>query len=181
MLAAFEEDTYAMLLDEKKQLYSIYIPGFFVPIRDLFDINEQEWRNKTVMQSSWRSMKSLDVTYHRNQNNNLHIEYDSIFYKIDNVTSLDTARLYSYIQDNYTAFRAESFLTNQNLKDSLQKEEPFCTLTLRDLNPKNNNTLKIYQVNHQPYGILENPSLLLALDPRNMGSILLSPKDFESK
>jgi len=178
MLSAFEEDTYAMLLDDKKQLYSIYIPGFFVPIRDLFDINEQEWRNKTVMQTSWRSMKSLDLRYSQNPKNNLHIEYDSIFYKVQNVANLDTARLYSYIQNNYTAFRVESFLDNKNLQDSLQKAKPFCTITLKDLNPKNNNTLKIYQVNHQPYGVLENPSLLLALDPRNMGAILLSPQDF---
>lgn len=181
MMSAFEEDTYAMLLDDKNKPYSIYIPGFFVPIRDLFDINEQEWRNKTVMQTSWRSMKSLNLKYSQNPKNNLHIEYDSIFYKVENVANLDTARLYSYIQNNYTVFRAESFLKNDELKDSLQKAKPFCTITLRDLNPKNNNTLKIYQVNHQPYGILKNPSLLLALDPRSMGAILLSSRDFQVK
>jgi hypothetical protein len=175
-LAGSGENTYARLGTDKIP-YIIYIPGYFVNIYELFDIGEQAWRDKRVLYTTWRTLQKLDVNYTGDAKNSFSISFDSAFYKVEGIERLDSAKVYSYIQQ-YQSFEVESYVDDENLKNTLSETAPFCVMVLNDLYESRNNSLLIYPNDSTIYGVSEKSGELVKMNPNMLRNYLVSRQEF---
>ena len=177
-LAGKGDETYARLEGEQTP-YIVYIPGYFVNIYELFNINEQEWRDKRVLYTTWRTLQNLQIDYINDEKNDVNISFDSSFYKVAGVQKLDSAKLYSYIQQ-YQNFEVDAFVQNaENLKQTLSKTQPFCVVLLNDLYESRNNSLMVYPNDSTVYGIVEKSSEVVRMNRNMLRNYLVSKQEFE--
>lgn len=179
LLAGDEEETYVMNTSDSEP-YAVYIPGYFIKIRPLFDLVPDEWRDKTLLRLSWRTLKSFQINYTQTPDRNLQITFDDTFYRVENVEKLDSAKLYYYITD-VARFKAEEFLQNDILRDSIASTKPFCSLKMQDIKRPEPQVLDIYTIEPRIYGILHPENQLVRISPKALGSFLVSPQDFERR
>ncbi len=177
-LAGKGDETYAKLASEDEP-YILYIPGYFVNIYELFNINEQAWRDKRVLYTTWRTLQSLEIDYTGDTENDLDIKFDSSFYKVARVERLDSAKLYTYIQQ-YQNFEVDAYVQNaENLKQTLSETPPFCVVLLNDLYESRNNSLMVYPNDSTVYGIIEKSGELVRMNRNMLRNYLVSREEFE--
>ncbi len=180
LIAGEEDQTYAMRTADARP-YVIYVPGYFVRIYSLFDIDADTWRDKTLFRLNWRTLKDFQIVYHQRPEKNLRIYFDEEFYAIEGVEQLDSAKLYYYVSD-VGRFKAEAYLDNPDLLDSLQENTtPFCTIRLKAIDLPEEQVLQIYANEPNLYGLLLPDEQLVRLSPRSLGSFLATPQDFTRK
>ncbi|MEM1137282.1 MAG: hypothetical protein AAGI07_15695 [Bacteroidota bacterium] len=178
-LAGEKDETFAR--DATTSLpYIIYIPGYFVNIYSLFNIAENDWRDKRIMFTTWRTLQNLAINYNNNPSSNLNISFDSAFYKVEGISKLDSAKLYSYIQQ-YQGFEVERFPSAQeDLKRNLSDSSPFCVMILNDLYESRNNRLTIYPNDSTVYGISEKTGEVVQMNRAMLRNFLVSKDEFLS-
>ncbi|MBT34146.1 MAG: hypothetical protein CMO01_31165 [Thalassobius sp.] len=158
--------------------YIVYIPGYFVNIYELFNIDENEWRDKRVLYTTWRTLQSLDINYIGDPKNRLTVSFDSAFYKVEGITRLDSAKLYNYIQQ-YQDFEVDDYVEdNENLRNSLSESQPFCVVSLNDLYESRNNQLTIYPNDSTVYGISEKTGEIVQMNRGMLRNFLVSREEF---
>ena len=173
------EETYASL--DGGEPYNIYIPGTYLNLYEWLAAPVTEWRNKQILQTSWRTLKGLSVSYIGDTENSFEIGFNEKFYEVKGVQKLDTAALYNYIVQ-YQDFRITQFLTQETeLKEQLKEKTPFCTIAIQDLYEQRNDTLDIYPVGKDPVGYLRRSNELVALNPKSLESVLVPRKAFQKK
>ncbi|MEM6298298.1 MAG: hypothetical protein AAF740_06380 [Bacteroidota bacterium] len=176
ILAGDGDETYAINPANQK-IFSMYIPGYFIKIRSLFDISADTWRDLTLFQLNWRTLKDFNIDYRKGNKQDLHIYFADRFYAVENVESLDSAKLYYYITD-VARFKAEQFIKDEKLQEFLSDIEPFCVVSLQDINSAESQKLDIYTIEPNIYGVLHPSNQLVRLDPKRLGNFLASPKEF---
>ncbi len=176
VLAGDGDETYAINPANQK-VFSVYIPGYFIKIRSLFDLSAETWRDLTLFQLNWRTLKDFSIDYKKSNKQDLHIYFADRFYAVEGVEALDSAKLYYYITEA-ARFKAEQFLEDNKLRDSLTELTPFCTVSLEDINASEPQKLNVYTVEPNIYGILYPNKQLVRLDPKRLGNFLASPKEF---
>jgi len=60
-IAGLEEESYAY--KNEGEIFDIYIPGYVIDLYDFFSDGPQEWRDKHVLFTTWRTLKQLEVRY----------------------------------------------------------------------------------------------------------------------
>jgi hypothetical protein len=160
----------------------VHLPGMMVNLYRLFQIKPSEWRDKRLLYTTWRTMQSLQVAYPGDRENTLRIAFDSVFYRVEGVNKLDSAKLFTYIQQ-YQDFEVESFLSSSpSLRDSLRKGSLICTITLEDLYEERNNTLDIVMLsNDLVFGFSRNTGDTVRINARMLRNYLVSRKEFEKE
>ena len=176
-LSGSGDETYARTANGKIP-YIVYIPGYFVNIYELFNIDENEWRDKRVLYTTWRTLQSLDINYIGDPKNRLTVSFDSSFYKVEGVSKLDSAKLYTYIQQ-YQNFEVDDYMgENEKLKNSLSESQPFCVVSLNDLYESRNNLLTIYPNDSTVYGVSENTGEIVQMNRGMLRNFLVSREEF---
>ena len=172
-----------MMLKGAKDPYAVHIPGFNGFLSSRFITEELIWRNKKIFQIN--SSKNLDYIYKNISNISKSIQIK----KIDDSVSLIinennpfknfdnfTLKKILYFTDN---IYCEAYLKNQNMIDSLIKENPMYEIIIYDNLKNSQQTLKIFDYNNsfidkiknkRFYGILNNRDLLV-IQQRNFKNI----------
>jgi hypothetical protein len=166
--------------------YVIHTPAYKAALHEVFTLPEKEWRNRTLISVGWNSLQYLELTYPQKPEQNFSIIFDSllyketnqIFYKMQGIKQLDSVMLFNYIKA-FNSVRVAKYLENNNLRDSLQKIPPYCTIKIDDLSPKQRNTLRLYPTANKMFGIVEKTNDLVLFDVRYISGLLVRKKDFE--
>ncbi len=177
-------ETYAQLPDSEP--FVVHTPAHKAVLHEIMGLEEAAWQNRTLLSTGWNSLQNLSLTYPQKPEQSFAITFDSalykkenqIFYQVRGVNKIDSLLLFNYIQ-NLNSVRAMRYLDNPALKDSLQKIQPFCIVSLEDLTTKNNNTLKLYANNQTMLAFSERNQAVALVDARYFTSFLLRKKDFE--
>ncbi len=184
-----ENETFAQFANAEP--YSIHTPAYKAVLHEIFSLPETAWRNRTLISTGWNSLQLLELNYLQKPEQSFAIVFDSllyketnqIFYKLNGVNKLDSVMLFNYIKA-YNNVRVLKYLENGNLKDSLQKLPPYCTLKIADLNTKQNMMLYLYPTANKIFGIIEKITTktqkeLVLFDMRYISGLLVRRKDFE--
>lgn len=146
----------------EESIYEVEVPGYSMYMSGIFELTENQWRNRLLFASDWRSLQSLTVDYTAGDKEDVEIYFDRSALKVKADLPTDTTALDKYIA------RFESFYTNEfispgqiPLYDSLMKAEPFASISIQDIDTSKNITLQVYP---QPE---ESPYMLLADDKGN--------------
>jgi hypothetical protein len=171
-----EGECYAMRADG--EVFVLYVPGYNISLSEVFYLSEGDWREKTVIASRFAGVKKVAISYTAKPQESFVIQRDSTFFKVEGISKLDTNMVGNYV-DAFKSVRVFSFLDKPVIKDSLQKIEPYCVITLEDIDKEKSNTIKVFANKQSLYGILGKTDELVELEMRYFTRFLVRKKDFE--
>lgn len=124
----------------------VAIPGYRVYVASIFDLTENDWRDKRVFNFNWQNFKSLKAHFPQQSTQDFTISFANKLFGIEEVTVADTTKLSNYLEAIFS-LQAEKILTPEEATkyDSLLAAEPFLQIEIQDIATKTF-ALKIYSL-----------------------------------
>ncbi len=121
-------------LNKNSEAYLMTIPGYRVNVAQIFELDENGWRDKRIFDFSWRNFKSLSATFYSDRNADFGIARKDAFYTIVGMENADTAKVNTYL-DDLSLLRADQILSPGFSKryDSLSKTIPVSSFEITDI------------------------------------------------
>ena len=134
-----------MMTADKTNPVIVNIPGYESYVAGIFEIPENDWRDRVILSTNWRSLQKLQIDYVEFPEYNLSIKFDFNFLSVEGINDLDTARMMAFI-DEFNFLQADRYLDKgQNLNyDSLLNTPHTVGMSIVDINPKNSRSLLFY-------------------------------------
>lgn len=155
-----------MMSADKKDPAIVNIPGYESYVAGIFEIPANDWRDRVILSTNWRSLQKLEIHYTQYPEYDLSIKFDFNFLTVQGVKDLDTARMMSYI-DEFNFLQVDRYLDKgQNQKyDSLLGSPSTVSMDIQDINPKNSKTISFYP-------LLKNDPMMLGYVQEDEQSVL---------
>jgi len=136
--------SYMMSVDENNPMI-VNIPGYESYVAGIFEIPVNDWRDRTILSTNWRTLQKLAVDFAQFSQYDFTIEFQFNFLNIDGIDHLDTAKMMSYIEQ-YNILQADRYLNKgQNEQyDSLLQTPKTVTISITDIDPENSKTIDFY-------------------------------------
>ena len=64
-------------MDEDEIPYIVHLPGYESYVTGIFEVAENDWRDRLIFKTSWLGIKSLDLSYPGNESNNISLKVQS--------------------------------------------------------------------------------------------------------
>lgn len=149
--------------------HKMRIPGYHSYIAGIYQVGENDWRDRFIWSMEWSRLKKFEVTYVKGDKEDLVFEYVDNFIKVGNVDDMDTTLVMDYLQ--FVAnLQAERFISEKDriqYDSLLTKELHYATISFEEIGDQQN-SLALYN------GVLENnliPGIL------NMDELVLLHRD----
>jgi len=170
--------TFARL--EGQMPFAVYLPGQSGNFAHYYDPTAANWKDKTILRASYRTMNKIRLDYPQRPENSFEISFDqNDNIGISGVQRLDSVKFYKYIVD-FQEIRIKEIVEKQSLKDSVLTLTPICLATLEDFDKKYNHNLKVFLTNENKiYVFRQQDGLLGELDWKRMERHFVSKKYFE--
>ncbi len=143
--------TYMMSVDKQDPMI-VSLPGYENYVAGIFEIAENDWRDRTILSTNWRTLQKLRISYTEYPEYNLNIKFDFNFLTIEGVSPLDTTRMMAYIGE-FNSLQADRFINKGQIPqyDSLLRTPPTVTMTIVDIDSKNSKTIAFFpMIKHDP-------------------------------
>ena len=161
--------------------YQMEIPGFTDYVGGIFELERDQWRDRLVYDGSWRTIQKLTLDYVDGDRNDFTIQFEKDFFKMEGITSIDTATMMNYL-NQFQYFQANERISAGRIPamDSLAKTTPIAVLRLDDINIQREITFTIYQKRpEEPFHLLLDPNgEMIAVDAPRVANILRRKDDF---
>lgn len=164
------------------EIYVVAIPGYQNYLSGIFELTRNQWRDRLLFDSNWRSIQNLNIDYATGDQ--LEIYFDKKMLAVRGVSHLDTAAFMSYL-GQYQQFLLNDYLDEGQYPryDSLASQEPLATLTIKDLDVDLSRTLRVYPLisNEKFYLLKDEKEQMIVLDKQRVEQLLQKPKYFAVK
>ena len=165
------------------QAYFVEIPGYNNYISGIFELTENQWRDRLLFSSTWRSLKSLEINY-LDENEKLKIYFHNKFLAVEGVNKLDTTALMTYM-GQYEYFQINDYLEKGRYPkyDSLSLTAPIAQLTVNDIDLSKDVDLRIFPLleGQNFYLLVGRNEEMMVVDSKRMTNILSEKDQFISK
>ena len=159
------------------------IPGYNNYISGIFELTENQWRDRVLFSTTWRSLQSLNIDYIESEED-LDIFFDEKFLTVKGVNKLDTTSLMDYI-GQYQYFQINDFLEKGKYKkyDSLFQTKHMAVVTINDIDTSKNRKLEVYPLmeGENFYLLTDEKEEMMVIDRKRMENILSKKAQFISK
>lgn len=129
-----EENLTYFMFSDSREPYVVHLPGYESYVAGLFEIPENDWRDRIVMHVLWQSLNELQLIYPNNEEKSFSIKASDQFFSVPGIQNLDSARVFDYLQ------QVEYILTDKYIEpgefpeyDSLVKMNPMAILKLESI------------------------------------------------
>lgn len=131
--------------ESSRELFEAELPGYESYVAGIFEVTEADWRDRMLFNSTWRSLRSLEIQYPTEPAYNMRIEFDGSFFAIPGVAALDSSALLQYL-DHYAFFQADRFLDEPTAipMGNLTNGEPQVRITVEDIREKFSGKLELF-------------------------------------
>jgi hypothetical protein len=170
----YQDETYAMF--EGGEMYVIHLPGYKVRVIDILARKDYEWRDRSLIESSAKTLQSISLSYPKQPEENFDIIYTDFGYQVKGIAMLDTAFLFDYLP-LYSRLSVEEFIYEPALRDSLAMQPPYCVIELKDLN--HSAKVAIYPTPKYIFGIKDED--LVVFEPNYIRQYFAKRQDFIRK
>jgi hypothetical protein len=135
-------ETYFQLMNDVP--YFVTIPGYRVYVASIFELAENDWRNKKVFNFNWQNFKNLKTHFSNQPNQDFTISLANKLFAIEEVAVADTTKLSSYLESIFN-LQAEKILTKAEAGqyDSVFATVPVAEIEIQDI-AKHTFGLKIF-------------------------------------
>ncbi len=111
--------------------YIVYLPGYESYVSGIFEVSENDWRDRLIYQTSWVGLNRLSLLYPERPSDNLVIESEGDLFRIENLTSVDTTAMMDYIEMMSLMYTDQYISSGQIPKyDSLTNTIPYALLEI---------------------------------------------------
>jgi hypothetical protein len=119
---------------ENKSSYVMNIPGYRVYVSQIFELDENGWRDKRIFDFRWRNFVALTSDFPTDRAAGFRIAMINKVFTIEGVTDADTARVNTYL-DDISLLRADQILSPGTSRsyDSLLKTTPVNRIEVIDI------------------------------------------------
>jgi len=125
--------------------YIVHLPGYESYVTGIFEVAENDWRDRLIFKTSWLGIKTLDLSYPGNASNNISIRAENNLYTVAGITKLDTASLMGFL-DKISYFYTDQYIDAGQVEayDSLKETKPFAILIVNSLGMNEPAIIKFY-------------------------------------
>lgn len=176
-----ENESEALIQRKDQPPYAVYIPGYFINIKDIFAVNN-DWLDKRLLKTTWKTMRQLQVMYAGQMKaNGFQISYNeqNQFYQVSNISKLDTAMLYQYVS-SLGRLKYLSKSNSPSLRDSLKQFRPFSKVNLEDQNKAYNISFEVYPLEKEVFVWDKEKDNIFEVNQKAMQDILVTPQLFDA-
>ena len=167
-----KEQTY-MRESGKGDIYLITIPGYSTYIGGIFFYGENEWRNNVLFESTWQSLKKLDVHFPKAPSQNVSIEFGTEFFDLPGLHAFDTVAVLDYLEA-FSNVRVINYLKKEEQEvERLLTIEPDLLVKIEDLDVAASNVLHFYVAD----SLKDQNKVLVIGNEKEIG--LISTRSFE--
>lgn len=171
-------------LEGEDEVYQVQIPGYNEYVGGIFELNADQWRERLVMNESWRTIQKLELDYLTDDKKDLSIAFEKDFFLVDGVQVLDSNAVVNYL-NQFQYFQVNEWISEGRFAqyDSLSKKPPLATLTIESINSDLPVLFEIYPKlpGDKIYLVMAYDESLFVVDDQRMTGILLENKAFELK
>jgi len=152
-------------MGDDKIPYIVHLPGYESYVTGIFEVAENDWRDRLIFKTSWLGIKSLDLSYPENPSNSISISAENNLYKVKGIIQLDTANLMGFL-DEISFFYTDQYIDPGQVGayDSLKKTKPFARLKVNSLGMNEPVDIEFYPQlpgDNVIMGILQNHQMCL--------------------
>jgi hypothetical protein len=177
--------TLSVFMDEKERIpYVVELPGYDSYVAGIFSIPPIDWRRRLIFNSTWRSLRKLEMLYPAKSKNSFEIRFDVDFFTVTGVDDIDTISVMNYIE-TFQYFQADRYIEPKPRASykRLLKTEPLAYLSIEDIDDRKNNRITFYnrlKGDRMIMGKLDNGELAL-FEYKRIRNIFKKKSDFENK
>lgn len=119
---------------EETTPYVVHLPGYESYVAGLFEITENDWRNRIVLATDWNLIDSLQLIYPQNPESSFSILLQNQKYQVPEVAEPDTSMLYNFM-DQVAYVLADRYIDQQEFPayDSLSQTDPLAILRVKEI------------------------------------------------
>ena len=168
---------------EKTTAYEVNVPGYIDNVADIFYLHPDQWKNRLIINSNWRTIQSLHITYLNEKKNTLHIVFDKEFFVVNNIIeNIDSMQVVDYL-DQFQYFHANEMISPGRFHhlDSIQRvSKPMAILTIDDIYLETPKIINIYQKlsDRHFYLVTDESGKMMVVATNRIDKILKTPEDF---
>ncbi len=174
--------SYMMTIDSNDPMI-VNIPGYESYVAGIFEIPVNDWRDRLILSTSWRTLQKLNIDYVEYPQYNLNIKFNFNFLRIEGVSNLDTVRMMSFIE-NFNYVNADRYLDKGQIGkyDSLLNTPPTVTLSIEDIDTKNSKSINFYPaIKNDPMmlGFVKEDNQMVLFEANRIQNLFAVKSDFE--
>ena len=123
--------------------YIMVIPGYQSYIAGIFEVKENDWRNRFILSVNWTNLKTVQIDYLNDSDQHFELRYTDDFFKIDGQPELDSAKVLDYIGE-LSLIQVNKFLEENEIEkyDSLASTSPVIRISIESIG--NNYNLEFF-------------------------------------
>ena len=170
--------------EDLTKIYTVAIPGYKSYLSGIFELSLNQWRDRVLFESDWRTIQKLAIDYADPNLTDLQIAFQGKYLEVNGVAALDTAALMEYLQP-LEFFQLNDYLNPGSFPkyDSLKEANPIATLELKDIDVDNNRSLKVYPKipGERFYLLTDAADEMIVVDEGRMERLLAQPQQFRKE
>jgi len=177
--------TISLFMDEEDDIpYIVVLPGYDNYVAGIFEIPQLDWRKRLIFNSTWRSLRKLEMLYPAKPKNSFEIRFDLDFFSITGIENLDTASMMNFVEE-FQYFQADRFIEPKSGSSyyKLLETEPIAYLSVEDIDDRKNNRIMFYnrlQGDQMIMGKLDNGEIAL-FNYKRIRKIFIKKSNFSIK
>jgi len=168
-------------LEGDDQVYEVHIPGYNDYLGGIFELTPDQWRDRLLVNASWRTIQHLTLDYQDSDEIDLDIAFNDDFFHVKDVAPIDSNAVVEYL-NLFQYFQANEWLSAGRFPryDSLSKMPPLATLTIETIDREMPFILDIFpKLEGERFNIgMTVGESLLVIDENRMRGILKRREDF---
>ena len=156
----------------------VVVPGYRDNITDIFTLHPDQWRNRLILDGSWRTIQKVSVE--NNYGENFEISFADTFFLFNGQQPADSTAVVEYL-NQFQLFQANEMISTKRFPqmDSLSETNPIATVSIDDIKYNQSTVLKIFpNLTGQSYHLLtDQKGQMMVLGSERVASILSSPNN----
>jgi len=173
--------SYFMKIDEDP--YIVHLPGYDSYVSGIFEVSENDWRDRFIFSTNWLGLKELSLEYPGSTGDNFKIMTSGTHFTIPGISQTDTTAIMEYIE-LFNYFQVDQFINSgDNVKyDSIFNTTPYALLAVDDTSFDSPMVIRFFIIDKEdnlvPCLIGNQPAIMSA---KRVKPILRKKKDFIQK
>ncbi len=174
-----------MMPSEMRAPMIVNIPGYESYVAGIFEIPANDWRDRVILSTNWRTLQKMEINYSEYPDYNLNIKFDFTFLNIEGITNLDTTRMMAFI-DEFNFLQADRFLDKgRNARyDSLLQTPPTVSMTIEDIDSRNSKSIDFFPLiknDQMMLGYIKEDDQMALFETQRIQNLFAIKSDFEAK
>ncbi|MEQ9008638.1 MAG: DUF4340 domain-containing protein [Ekhidna sp.] len=154
----------------------VAVPGYRDNVIDIFTLHPDQWRDRTIVDGSWRTIQKIKVE--KQNGESFEIAFNDNFFTVNGDAPYDSSAVVDYL-NQFQQFQANEMISKRRFPDldSLSDSEPLARVLIDDLKDENPTLLQIDPDDEKRgyHLVIDHTGQQMVIDGRRVQQILSNP------